>query len=103
MGVREPIALAAALLCACLTAQAQTYPTKELNVVVGLPAGAPPPIVLQLEFWFNQIVKMEATRDYLARTHATAFPGDAKTLAAFLPKEIWRWRELSRLAKIVPQ
>jgi len=86
-------------------AEAASIPEFDISPAWGvfLPAGVPQPIVTQLEYWFNQIVKMEATRDYLAKTHATAFPGDAKTLAAFLPKEIERWRELSRLAKIVPQ
>src|SRR6185369_2062390 len=33
-------AIAACVLGACVTAQAQTYPTRELRVVVGLPAGS---------------------------------------------------------------
>jgi tripartite-type tricarboxylate transporter receptor subunit TctC len=70
---------------------------------VFLPAGAPVPIVSRLEAWFNQIVGMEATRAFLANTHAAPFPGDAKALAAFLPQEIKKWEELARIAKIVPQ
>ena len=46
---------------------------------------------------------MDATRQYLANTHAAPFPGGAKDLAAFIPKEIKKWEELARLAKIVPQ
>src|SRR6188474_2441852 len=32
--------IAAILLSACVTAQAQTYPTREIRMVVGLPAGS---------------------------------------------------------------
>ncbi len=86
-------------------AEAASIPGFDISPAWGvfLPAGVPQPIVSRLESWFNQIVRMDATKDYLAKTHASTFPGDAKSLAAFLPKEIERWRELSRLAKIVPQ
>jgi len=70
---------------------------------VFLPAGAPAPIVARLESWFAEIVKMDATRRFLANTHGAAFPGGAKDLAAFLPKEIKKWEELAKLAKIAPQ
>jgi hypothetical protein len=46
---------------------------------------------------------MDATREFLANTHGAPFPGGAKELADFIPKEIKKWEELSRLAKIVPQ
>ena len=68
-----------------------------------LPAGAPPAIVARLESWFAEISQMDATRQYLANTHAAPFPGGAKDLAAFIPKEIKKWEELARLAKIEPQ
>jgi tripartite-type tricarboxylate transporter receptor subunit TctC len=68
-----------------------------------LPAGVPPAIVARLEAWFAEIMKMDATREFLARTHGAPFPGGAKALADFIPKEIKRWEELARLAKIVPQ
>jgi len=70
---------------------------------VFLPAGAPPTIVTRLESWFDQITKLEATAQFLSRTHAAPFPGGAKALADFLPREIKRWEELARLAKIEPQ
>ncbi len=68
-----------------------------------LPAGAPAPIVERLETWFGQIMKMDATRQYLANTNGAPFPGGAKDLAAFIPREIKKWEELARLAKIQPQ
>jgi tripartite-type tricarboxylate transporter receptor subunit TctC len=70
---------------------------------VFLPAGAPPAVVARLESWFAEIVKMDDTRRFLARTHGAAFPGGAKELAAFLPQEIKKWGELARLANIKPQ
>jgi tripartite-type tricarboxylate transporter receptor subunit TctC len=68
-----------------------------------LPAGAPPAIVAKLEGWFAEISAMDATRQYIASTHAAPFPGGAKDLADFIPKEITKWGELAKLAKIVPQ
>jgi tripartite-type tricarboxylate transporter receptor subunit TctC len=68
-----------------------------------LPAGAPAPIVARLESWFAEISRMDATRQYIAKTHAAPFPGGAQALADFIPKEIKKWEELARLAKIVPQ
>jgi tripartite-type tricarboxylate transporter receptor subunit TctC len=70
---------------------------------VFLPAGAPAPVVARLEAWFLEIGKMDATRQFLARTHAAPFYGGAKDLAAFIPQEIKKWGELARLAKIEPQ
>jgi tripartite-type tricarboxylate transporter receptor subunit TctC len=70
---------------------------------VFLPAGTPAPIVAQLEDWFGQIVRMEATRQFLANTNGAPYPGGSKVLAEFLPQEIKKWDELSKLAKIEPQ
>jgi len=70
---------------------------------VFLPAGTPAPIVAQLEDWFGQIVRMDATRQFLANTNGAPYPGGAKALAEFLPREIKKWDELSKLAKIEPQ
>ena len=70
---------------------------------VFLPAGAPQPIVRRLEGWFNQIVAMEATKQYLEKTHATSFPGNARVLADFLQKEMKKWEDLAKIAKFVPQ
>ena len=68
-----------------------------------LPAGAPAPVVARLESWFAEIMKMDDTRRFLANSHGAPFPGGAKDLAAFIPKEIKKWEELARLAKIEPQ
>ena len=70
---------------------------------VFLPAGAPAPIVAQLEDWFLQIVRMDATKAFLANTNGAPYPGGSKALAEFLPKEIKKWEELAKLAKIEPQ
>jgi len=86
-------------------AEAAGIPEFDIAPVWGvlLPAGAPAPVVARLESWFAEISKMNATRQYLANTHAAPFPGDAKTLADFIPREIKKWEELARLAKIEPQ
>ena len=86
-------------------AEAADIPGFDIAPVWGvlLPAGAPPAIVAKLEGWFGEISRMDATRRYIASTHAAPFPGGAKDLADFIPKEIKKWGELAKLAKIEPQ
>jgi len=86
-------------------AEAAGIPEFDIAPVWGvlLPAGAPAPIVAKLEAWFAEISRMDATRQYQASTHAAPFAGNAKALADFLPKEIKKWEELAKLAKIEPQ
>ncbi len=57
----------------------------------------------RVESWFGEISKMDDTRRFLGNTHAAPFPGGAKDLAAFIPKEIEKWRNLAAIAKIEPQ
>src|SRR5258707_7568073 len=86
-------------------AEAAGIPEFDIAPVWGvlLPAGASAPIVARLESWFAEISRMDATRQYLANTYAAPFPGNAQALADFIPKEIKKWEELARIAKIEPQ
>jgi tripartite-type tricarboxylate transporter receptor subunit TctC len=86
-------------------AEAANIPEFDIVPVWGalLPAGAPPAVVARLESWFAEISRMEATRAFLANTHGTSFYGNARALAEFIPREIKKWEELARIAKIVPQ
>ena len=86
-------------------AEAANIPEFDIAPVWGvlLPAGAPPAIVARLESWFAEISRLDVTREYIARTHAAPFPGGAKELAEFIPKEIKKWGELAKLAHIEPQ
>ena len=86
-------------------AEAANIPEFDIAPLWGvlLPAGAPAPIVARLESWFAQIMKMDATRQFLTNTNGAPFSGGSKALAEFIPKEIKKWEELARLAKIEPQ
>jgi tripartite-type tricarboxylate transporter receptor subunit TctC len=86
-------------------AEAANIPEFDIAPVWGvlLPAGAPDAIVARVESWFGEISKMDDTRRFLGNTHAAPFPGGAKDLAAFIPKEIAKWRNLAAIAKIEPQ
>ena len=86
-------------------AEAANIPEFDIAPVWGAlaPAGTPQPIVDRLEAWFLEITKMEATRAFLANSNAASFPGGAKDLADLIQKEIKKWEELARLAKIQPQ
>jgi tripartite-type tricarboxylate transporter receptor subunit TctC len=86
-------------------AEAADIPGFDIAPVWGvlLPAGAPASIVARLESWFAEISRTDALRQFLANIHGAPFAGSAKDLRDFIPKEIEKWRELSRLAKIEPQ
>jgi tripartite-type tricarboxylate transporter receptor subunit TctC len=70
---------------------------------VFLPAGAPQPIVSRLESWFNQIAVMDDTRKYLAGNGAEPLPGNSGFLAEQVQREIRKWAELAKIARIEPQ
>ena len=70
---------------------------------VFLPANAPQQVVEKLESWFNRITAAEDSKSFLANMGADPFPGDAKFMAAHLAREIRKWGELIKLAKIQPQ
>jgi tripartite-type tricarboxylate transporter receptor subunit TctC len=86
-------------------AEAAGIPEFDIAPVWGvlLPAGAPPAVAAKLEGWFGEISRMESTLKYIASTHAAPYPGNAKALADFIPREIAKWAELAKLAKIEPQ
>jgi tripartite-type tricarboxylate transporter receptor subunit TctC len=86
-------------------AEAANIPGFDVAPVWGvlLPAGAPAPVVAKLEAWFAEINKMESTRQFLATTNAAPFAGGAKQLADEIPRQIKKWEELAKLAKIQPQ
>src|SRR5262249_13673178 len=70
---------------------------------VFLPANAPAPTFPRLQPWCEAIVANDATRQFLSRTHAASFPGGAAALAAFVPREIEKWRGLAKIANFQPQ
>ena len=70
---------------------------------VFMPSGVPQPIVEKLEGWFNEILVMDDTKKYLADQGATAFHGNSRLLSEHLAKEIRKWGDLLKLAKVEPQ
>ena len=70
---------------------------------VFLPVGVPEPIVAQLEDWFLQITKTDATKKFLGNAHAASFPGGRDAAAKFLKSEIEKWRKLSEIAQFEKQ
>ena len=68
-----------------------------------LPVGVPDAIVSQLESWFVEITKLDATKKFLENTHAASFPGDPVAAAKFLKSEIEKWRKLAEIAQFERQ
>lgn len=70
---------------------------------VFLPAGAPQPVVTKLASAFDRILATPETTEFLTRFANEPFPGTPDSLRDLLAKEIKRWGELVKLAKIEPQ
>jgi tripartite-type tricarboxylate transporter receptor subunit TctC len=70
---------------------------------VVVPAGTPQPIVNRLESVFNQIVRSNETKEFLARVATDPLLGNQKMMAAMVQKDMERWKQWVKLAKIEPQ
>ncbi len=70
---------------------------------VYVPAKTPQPIVNKLEGWFNQIVKTDETKKFLVNLGADPFPGNQKSAADLLVKDLKAWKGYVELAGIPPQ
>jgi tripartite-type tricarboxylate transporter receptor subunit TctC len=64
------------------------------------PAKTPEPIVNQASALLNQILALEQTRDFLARVAAEPWAGSPASLAAVVPREMAKWGDIIRTAKI---
>ncbi len=70
---------------------------------VFVPAGTPPGIVDRLHGAFARILAMQDTRDFLARIANDPLPGTPDLLRQMLARDLARWGEYLRLARIEPQ
>jgi tripartite-type tricarboxylate transporter receptor subunit TctC len=79
------------------------------NVVVeawwGLfvPAGTPAPVVTKLRAAMERVLAMQDTKDFLARIANEPLSGTPETLRQMLVRDLEKWGEYVKLAKIVPQ
>jgi tripartite-type tricarboxylate transporter receptor subunit TctC len=64
------------------------------------PKGLPVPVFDQLETWFNQIVRSDATREFLKRQGASPYIGDSKSLKELVVRENEAWEKYVAVAKI---
>jgi tripartite-type tricarboxylate transporter receptor subunit TctC len=101
----------------CTTTQERMEPTpdvpsaKEAGLTMDLPTwwsvhapkGLPKPVFDKLEGWFNEIVRSDATREYLTRQGASPYVGDSKMLKELLIREDQAWGKYVELANIQKQ
>ena len=87
------------------TMQEAGFPDYDLTPWIGLvvPAGTPQPIVDKLAAWHRQINATEETKKMLLQFGMDPLEGDAQAMAARLKRDIERWAENVKLAKIEPQ
>jgi tripartite-type tricarboxylate transporter receptor subunit TctC len=67
------------------------------------PAGTPKPVVDKLSGWFNQILAMPDTKEFLAKIATDPMPGNPESLRKLLATDVGRWGEYVRLAEIPVQ
>ncbi len=70
---------------------------------VFVPAGTPAAVVDKLHRAFQQILAMQDTKDFLARIANDPLPGTPDMLRQMLARDLAKWGEYIRLAKIEPQ
>jgi len=75
----------------------------ESNWSAFLPAGAPDEARDKLNAWFNQILAMQETKDFLAPNGAQVLPGDPAKLGAILKDDIAMWQRVSKLVDLKQQ
>src|SRR5262245_22878036 len=70
---------------------------------VHLPCGEPAPIIDQINKWFNQILVMDDTREFLNKFGGDPFISTPDVAQALFIKEEQAWGEYVRIARIEPQ
>jgi len=67
------------------------------------PAGTPEPVVQKLNGWFQQILAMDDTKQFLHSAGADPFPGTPEDLKRLQLDEIAKWADLVKLAQMEAQ
>jgi tripartite-type tricarboxylate transporter receptor subunit TctC len=67
------------------------------------PPGTPEPIVQKLNGWFQQILAMDDTKQFLHSAGADPFPGTPEDLRRLQLDEIAKWADLVKLAQMEAQ
>jgi tripartite-type tricarboxylate transporter receptor subunit TctC len=77
----------------------------EISPWIGLvvPAGTPQPIIDKLAAWHRQINATEDAKKTLLQFGMDPLEGDGAAMTALLKRDIVRWAEFVKLAKIQPQ
>jgi len=72
----------------------------ESNWSAFLPAGAPEEARDKLNRWFNEILALPETKEFLAPNGAQVLPGDPAKLAAILKDDIAMWNRVAKLVNL---
>ena len=70
---------------------------------VFVPAGTPAPVVDKLRIGFEKVLALPETKDFLARIANDPLPGTPELLRQMLARDLAKYGEYLRLAKIEPQ
>jgi tripartite-type tricarboxylate transporter receptor subunit TctC len=77
----------------------------DISPWIGLvtPAGTPQPIIDKLAAWHRQINSTEEAKKTLLQFGMDPLDGDGAAMAALLKRDIERWAEFVKIARIAPQ
>jgi tripartite-type tricarboxylate transporter receptor subunit TctC len=87
------------------TMQEAGIPDYDISPWIGLvaPAGTPQPIIDKLAAWHRQINSTEEAKKTLLQFGMDPLDGDGAAMAALLKRDIERWAEFVKIARIAPQ
>jgi tripartite-type tricarboxylate transporter receptor subunit TctC len=87
------------------TMQEAGIPDYDISPWIGLvtPAGTPQPIIDKLAAWHRQINSTAEAKKTLLQFGMDPLDGDGAAMAALLKRDIERWAEFVKLARIAPQ
>jgi tripartite-type tricarboxylate transporter receptor subunit TctC len=87
------------------TMQEAGVPDYDISPWIGIvaPAGTPQPIIDKLAAWHRQINSTEDAKKTLLQFGMDPLDGDGAAMAALLKRDIARWAEFVKIARIAPQ
>lgn len=87
------------------TMQEAGIPDYDISPWIGLvvPAGTPQPIIDKLAAWHRQINSTEDAKKTLLQFGMDPLEGDGTAMTALLKRDVVRWGEFAKIAKIQPQ
>ena len=70
---------------------------------VWVPKGTPQPVIDKLSGWYDQITRLDETREFLSKVNGTPQPGGPAVVSERQRQDMAKWERVTKAAGIVPQ